>query len=112
MLLREHRQWMKTDKARNLYARRQQLSEPTFGILKEQLGARRFLLRGLANVRAEFTLMATAFNLRTLSRVWNRVKNVSQLIRAKWQQKAVTAKVLETTLNSHYTFVMKYLRCH
>lgn len=75
MLLREHRQWMKTEEAQKFYARRQQLSEPTFGILKEQLGARRFLLRGLANVRAEFALIATAFNLKTLSKVWNRLKH-------------------------------------
>jgi len=74
-LLNEHRQWMKTDEARSLYARRQQLIEPVFGILKEQLGARRLLLRGLVNVRAEFTLMSTAFNLRTLSAVWNRLKH-------------------------------------
>jgi hypothetical protein len=71
---------MKTDKARNLYARRQQLSEPAFGILKEQLGARRFLLRGLKNVRAEFTLMAAAFNIRTLLRVWRKAKNVTYLV--------------------------------
>jgi hypothetical protein len=68
-LLNEQRQWMKTDEARNLYARRKQLSEPVFGILKEQMGARRFLLRSLVNVCAEFTLMATAFNLKVLSRV-------------------------------------------
>ena len=69
-LLRKHRQWMTTDMARRWYARRKELSEPTFGILKEQMGARRFLLRGLANVRGEFLLLATAFNLRTLWRVW------------------------------------------
>ena len=69
-LLGKHRQWMTTDVARRWYARRKELSEPTFGILKEQMGARRFLLRGLANVRAEFVLLATAFNLRTLWRVW------------------------------------------
>jgi transposase len=68
-LLRQHRQWMQTDEAKRLYARRKELSEPTFGILKDQLGARRFLLRGLRNVRAEFTLLATAFNLRTLWRL-------------------------------------------
>jgi hypothetical protein len=68
-LLRQHRQWMQTDEAKHLYARRKELSEPTFGILKEQLEARRFLLRGLANVRAEFALLATAFNLRTLWRL-------------------------------------------
>ena len=73
-LLNEHRQWMKTNEARSLYNRRKQLNEPVFGILKDQMGARRFLLRGLVNVSAEFTLMATAFNLKTLSRVWNRFK--------------------------------------
>ena len=36
------------------------LSEPTIGILKEQ--RRRFLMRGLANVRAEFAPLATSFN--------------------------------------------------
>ena len=69
-LLRQHRHWMTTEKAQGLYARRKELIEPIFGILKEQLGARRFLLRGLANVLAEFRLLATAFNLRTLCRVW------------------------------------------
>ena len=61
---------MNTDAARSLYSRRQEMSEPTFGILKEQMNARRFLLRGMVNVRAEFNLLATAFNLRTLWRVW------------------------------------------
>ena len=60
---------MGTDTARRWYARRKLLSEPAFGILKEQLGARRFLLRGLANVRAEVVLLATAFNMRTLWRI-------------------------------------------
>ena len=69
-LLRKHRQWMTTERARGLYAQRKGLIEPIFGILKEQLSARRFLLRGLANVRAEFVLLATAFNLRTLWRIW------------------------------------------
>ena len=69
-LLRKHRQWTATATARRWYARRKVLSEPTFGILKEQLAARRFLLRGLTNVRAEFALLATAFNLRTLWRAW------------------------------------------
>ena len=66
----KHRQWMQTDEARSLYTGRQELSEPTFGILKDQINARRFLPRGLANVRAECNLLTTAFNLRTLWRVW------------------------------------------
>ena len=69
-LLRRHRDWMATPEARALYAQRKQLAEPSFGILKEQMGARRLLLRGLANVKAEFVLLATAFKLRTLWRAW------------------------------------------
>jgi len=56
-----------------VYRRRKELPEPAFGILKEQQGARRFLLRGLTNVKAEWVLRATAFNLRTLWRVWSKL---------------------------------------
>ncbi len=68
--LRQHRAWMETEEASQLYAQRKGLIEPVFGIIKEQLGARRFLLRGLENVRAEFALLATAFNLRILWKRW------------------------------------------
>ena len=68
--LRQHRTWMETEEASLLYSLRKGLIEPVFGIIKEQLGARRFLLRGLENVKAEFALLATAFNLRTLWKRW------------------------------------------
>ena len=68
--LRRHRVWMSTNEARDAYKRRKPLVEPVFGIIKEQLAARRFLLRGFANVSAEWALLGTAFNLRTLWRVW------------------------------------------
>ena len=61
---------MTTETAKGWYAQRKRLIEPIFGILKEQLSARHFLLRGLPNVQAEFHLLATAFNLRTLWRIW------------------------------------------
>ena len=61
---------METEEAKRVYKLRKQLVEPVFGIIKEQQGARRFLLRGLANVSAEWTALATAFNLRTLWKVW------------------------------------------
>jgi hypothetical protein len=60
---------MRSVEARALYTLRRQFSEPVFGILKAQMNGRRFLSRGLANVRAEFSLMATAFNLRSLRRL-------------------------------------------
>ena len=74
-LLRNHRNWMTTPLAKIAYRRRKELSEPTFGILKEQIGFRRFLLRGLDNVKAETFMVATAFNLRSLYRVWHRRLN-------------------------------------
>lgn len=51
---------------------RKQTVEPVFGIVKEQMGARRFLLRGLANVNAEWSLLAAAFNLRSLGKIWSK----------------------------------------
>ena len=106
VLLRKHRQWMSTAEARNLYARRKELSEPTFGILKEQLGARRFLLRGLTNVQAEFTLLSTAFNLRTLYRVWNRVRKMAQ-VGQQWQFRKLTSNAFEKTPTSGCIPVMQ-----
>ena len=71
--LRRHRAWMATNKAQSALKMRKQLVEPVFGIVKEQQGVRRFLLRGIDNVAAEWTLLATAFNLRTLWRSRSRV---------------------------------------
>ena len=67
--LRRHRAWMSTEEAKGAYKQRMQLVEPVFGIIKEQQQAHRFLLRGLTNVSAEWSLLATAFNLRTLWRI-------------------------------------------
>ena len=69
-ILGRHRALMDTEEAKELYKLRKHLVEPVFGILKEQLKARRFLLRGLANVRSEWVLISTAFNLRSLYWAW------------------------------------------
>jgi transposase len=74
-LLRNHRNWMATPEAKVSYRRRKELSEPTFGIMKEQMGFRRFLLRGLDNIKAEVIMVATAFNLRSLYQAWHRRLN-------------------------------------
>ena len=68
--LRAHRTWMATEVAQTLARQRKTMIEPVFGVLKEELGGRRFLLRGRANVDAEWTLLATACNLRTCVRLW------------------------------------------
>lgn len=57
-----------TDEGRALYRMRKAIVEPVFGQLKEVRGLRRFLLRGLESVRAEFSLMALTHNLLKLFR--------------------------------------------
>src|SRR5260370_3474543 len=52
---------------RALYRRRKARAEPVIGILKEQRGMRRFRMRGLGKVAAEFALATTALNL---TRMW------------------------------------------
>ena len=65
-----HRVWQASEQARTLSSRRRWLIEPVFSVIKDQQAARRFLLRGAAHVRAEWTWLATTFNLRMLARAW------------------------------------------
>jgi transposase len=46
-----------------VYSRRKVIVEPVFGQVKEARGFRRFLLRGLAKVRGEWSLIALTHNL-------------------------------------------------
>lgn len=71
-LLETHRELMALEESKALYKKRQETAEPPFGIMKELQDARRLLLRGLRNARAEWTLLCTGFNLRSLWRVWKR----------------------------------------
>ena len=52
---------------RSRYRLRKQTVEPVFGHIKECRGFRRFLLRGLAKVQAEWALVCTAHNLLKLA---------------------------------------------
>src|SRR6201982_3447051 len=60
----EHR--LKTPAGKQLYALRKQIPEPVFGIIKSALGFRQFLLRGLDNVRGEWTLVTMAYHVKRL----------------------------------------------
>lgn len=53
---------------KKLYHQRAGMVEPVFGMIKETLGYRRFLLRGLQKVRGEWALICTAFDLLKLYR--------------------------------------------
>lgn len=54
---------LRTDEGRALYARRNCITEPLHGLIKQARGFRQFLLRGLAKVQAEFTLTALTHKL-------------------------------------------------
>jgi transposase len=91
-VLRQHREWMKSKEAKDVFRKRKTIIEPVFGILKEQQGARRFLLRGLENVKAEASLLATAFNLRTLYQAWQASSTPN-----------LPPKLIKTAINFLYT---------
>ena len=58
---------LKTRAGRAAYAKRKQTVEPVFGIIKSVMGFRQFLLRGLDNVRNEWTLVCLAWNLKRMA---------------------------------------------
>ena len=58
---------LKTKDGRAAYALRKQTVEPVFGIIKSVMGFRQFLLRGLDNVRNEWTLVCMAWNLKRMA---------------------------------------------
>lgn len=57
---------LKTAAGRSLYKLRKQTVAPVFGIIKEVMGFRRFLLRGRVKVSLEWTLVCVSYNLKRL----------------------------------------------
>ena len=57
---------LRTPQGRKLYALRKQTPEPVFGIIKSVMGFRQFLLRGLDNVRGEWSLVTMAWNIKRM----------------------------------------------
>lgn len=60
---------MKGEREKELYKKRKQTVEPVFGIIKQVLGFRQFLLRGLEKVNLEWQLVTCAFNLKKLAKL-------------------------------------------
>jgi len=60
---------LSTSRCREKYRLRKQTVEPVFGIIKEGMGFRRFLLRGLEKVRGEWSLVCLAYNCKRLHRL-------------------------------------------
>ena len=60
---------LETREGKAFYGRRKGTVEPIFGIIKEVLGIRQFLLRGLKKVKGEWALIRCAFNLKRMHRL-------------------------------------------
>ena len=58
---------LKTRAGRKLYGLRKQTVEPVFGIIKSVMRFRQFLLRGLASVRGEWSLVTMAWNINRMA---------------------------------------------
>lgn len=58
---------MESEQGRETYDRRMKCERP-FGVIKQVMGVRQFLLRGLAKVKQEWHWLAMAFNLKSLMR--------------------------------------------
>lgn len=64
---------LKTEVGKALYKLRKQTVEPVFGIIKEVMGFRRFLLRGRVKVSLEWTLVCVSYNLKRMFTLKNLV---------------------------------------
>jgi len=57
---------LKTKEGRQIYAKRKSTVEPVFGIIKQVMRFRQFLLRGIESVQGEWSLVAIAWNLKRM----------------------------------------------
>lgn len=62
----EMKEKMKTKSAKNIYDRRKETVEPTFGNIKENNGMLSFLTRNLKNARTEFNIACIGHNLQRI----------------------------------------------
>ncbi len=60
-----------------LLRRRKVIVEPVFGHLKQGEGFRRWTVRGLENVRTQWALVCTAYNLKKLLKAWRKKLNLA-----------------------------------
>jgi transposase len=65
-VLKAMKEKLKTPQGKRIYAKRKQTAEPVLGIIKQAMGFRQHLLRGLEKVRGEWTLVCTAFDIRRI----------------------------------------------
>lgn len=75
-LLLDMRKKLRTEAGQEIYSKRQQSVEPAFGIIKDAMGFRQFLHRGLAKVQNEWKLVCLAYNCKRLFNLIGQAKAV------------------------------------
>jgi hypothetical protein len=60
---------LKTKEGKDVYKKRKETVEPVFGIIKNVMGFRQFMLRGIEKVNTEWSLVRTAYNFKKLHRL-------------------------------------------
>ncbi len=60
---------LRTSSGRKIYGERKSTIEPAFGTIKQILGFRQFLLRGIRKVKAEWKIVTTAYNLKKMHKL-------------------------------------------
>ena len=66
---------MNKDASKELYKQRMWIGETPFAHIKEAMGIRQFLLRGLTKVQTEWRWACTAFNMGKLVRELTRLRS-------------------------------------
>jgi hypothetical protein len=57
---------LKTTEGKELYKKRKETVEPVLGIIRQAMGFRQFLLRGLEKVNLEWELVCLGYNMKRL----------------------------------------------
>ena len=60
-------QRLKTAEGKGIHQKRKETAEPVFGIIKQAMGFRQFLLRGLGKVNMEWEIVCLGYNRKRLS---------------------------------------------
>jgi len=71
-LIEKNRNNLISEEGRKEYQKRMHTVEPVFGNIKFNLGFRQFLLRNIAKVKGEFSLMCIAHNLKKIGSYCNK----------------------------------------
>jgi hypothetical protein len=86
-----------TEAGKKLYGLRKQTVEPVFGIIKEAMGFRGLLMRGLEKVNIEWTLVTASYNLKRLFNLGMRFKGACRGFPQVYEQPfAVPDRLLRT----------------